>query len=102
MGENKGVSRCWKLAETMNRWARRARREAHLAQAILQHPRTPRVVKWLAGALAVYVLSPIDFIPDFVPVLGLLDEAVVLPLGLYLLFRLTPADVIAECRARVS
>jgi len=49
-----------------------------------------------------YALSPIDLIPDFIPVLGLLDDIVLLPLGIALCIRLMPADVMAECRTRAS
>ncbi len=67
--------------------------------AIARHPRTPRGVKLLAAGLVAYALSPVDLIPDFLPVVGLLDEAVILPLGVWVLLRMTPAEVIAECRA---
>jgi uncharacterized membrane protein YkvA (DUF1232 family) len=83
-------------------WARRAKEEMRVLRAIARHPRTPRAAKWLAAGLAAYALSPIDLIPDFIPVLGHLDEAILLPLGIVLLYRLTPRAVVEECRARVS
>jgi len=55
-----------------------------------RHPDTPRVVRWLSLALLAYALSPIDLIPDFIPVLGLLDELVLVPLGVALIVKLTP------------
>jgi uncharacterized membrane protein YkvA (DUF1232 family) len=87
-----------RVKETLKRWARRAKTELRIVRCIAAHPLTPRSVKILAGALVAYALSPIDLIPDFIPVLGYLDEVVILPLGLYLLFSLTPRGVIEECR----
>jgi uncharacterized membrane protein YkvA (DUF1232 family) len=66
----------------------------------LKHPRTPLAAKLVAGIVVAYALSPIDLIPDFIPVLGLLDDIVLLPLGIALCLRLMPADVMAECRER--
>lgn len=68
----------------------------------LKHPRTPLAAKIVAGAVVAYALSPIDLVPDFIPVLGLLDDLVLLPLGIALCIRLMPADVMAECRERAS
>ena len=74
-------------------------REAHAVYLAARHPRTPWYAKALALAIAAYALSPIDLIPDFIPVLGLLDDILLLPLGIALVLRLTPADVMAESRA---
>lgn len=57
---------------------------------LFKHPDTPRLPKWLAIAVLAYAVSPIDLIPDFIPVLGWLDDLVLLPLGLALVVRLTP------------
>ncbi len=57
---------------------------------LFRHPDTPRGVKWLAIAVIAYAVSPIDLIPDFIPVLGLLDDLILLPLGVALVVRLTP------------
>jgi uncharacterized membrane protein YkvA (DUF1232 family) len=57
---------------------------------LLKHPQTPKPAKWVAAAVLAYALSPIDLIPDFVPVLGLLDDVVIVPLGVALAVRLTP------------
>ena len=63
-------------------------------------PRTSWLVRLLVLATVAYALSPIDLIPDFIPVLGLLDELILLPLALALAVRLIPAEVMAEARAR--
>jgi len=57
---------------------------------LFKHPQTPKPAKWVAAAVLAYALSPIDLIPDFVPVLGLLDDIVIVPLGVALAVRLTP------------
>ena len=65
-------------------------------------PRTPWYAKAVAGALIAYALSPIDLIPDFIPVIGHLDDIVLIPLGLAVVRRLIPREVLAEHRAAVQ
>jgi hypothetical protein len=72
-------------------WAQAAKRDAHAVWLAARHPGTPWYVKALAVAVAAYALSPIDLIPDFVPVLGYLDDLVIVPLGILLVRRLVPA-----------
>jgi len=82
----------------MNRWGNLLRRAnaARLATHLLalwklfRHPETPRVAKLVAVLVLAYALSPIDLIPDFIPVLGLLDDVILLPLGIALAVKLTP------------
>ena len=70
---------------------------------LARHPQTPRAAKWAALAVIAYAVSPIDLIPDFIPVLGLLDDLVLIPLGVALVVRLTPRplwdDLLAQARA---
>ncbi len=66
----------------------------------VRDPRVPWYAKVAAACVVAYALSPIDLIPDFIPVLGYLDDLVLVPLGVWLVLRLIPADVLAECRAR--
>ena len=61
-----------------------------------KHPQTPRAARWVAIAVLAYALSPIDLIPDFIPVLGQLDDIIIVPLGLALAVRLTPKPLWAE------
>ena len=68
----------------------------------VRHPRVPWYAKLLAACVVAYALSPIDLIPDFIPVLGYLDDLVLVPLGVALVIRLVPPDVLAECRARAA
>lgn len=63
-------------------------------------PRTPRAARWLIAATLAYALSPIDLIPDFIPVLGMVDDLILLPLALALAIRLIPPRVIDDCRRR--
>jgi uncharacterized membrane protein YkvA (DUF1232 family) len=78
------------------------KRETLALYLAARDPRTPWHARVVVAAVAAYALSPIDLIPDFIPVLGLLDDAVLLPLGITLALRLIPAEVIAECRARAA
>lgn len=75
------------------------RRDLHALALAARDPRTPWYAKALALGIAAYALSPIDLIPDFIPVLGYLDEIVLLPLAITLVIRLVPPEVMAEHRA---
>ena len=68
----------------------------------MRDPRTPWYAKLCAACVVAYAFSPIDLIPDFIPVLGYLDDVIVVPLGIVLALKLIPADVMAECRARAE
>ena len=80
--------------------ARGLKRDTHALFLACRDPRTPWYAKLLAGAIVAYALSPIDLIPDFVPVLGYVDDLLIVPLGLSLAARLVPPEVIADCRVR--
>lgn len=69
---------------------------------LFKHPQTPRAAKVVAILVLGYALSPIDLIPDFIPVLGYLDDLILIPLGVLLVRRLIPADVLADCRGRAA
>jgi uncharacterized membrane protein YkvA (DUF1232 family) len=64
---------------------------------LLRHAQTPRLAKWVGWAVIAYAVSPIDLIPDFIPLLGLLDDLLLLPLGIALVVRLTPPALWQEC-----
>jgi len=93
-----GDSRRARLQE----WARKLKREVVVLWCCTRHPRTPLLAKALAVALVAYALSPIDLIPDFIPVLGYVDDLILLPLGVWLVLKLVPGDVMAECRAEAD
>ena len=90
------------VSASLREWARRLRREALTAYYAARHPSTPLLVRLLALGVAAYALSPIDLIPDFIPVLGYLDDLVLVPLGLWLVVRLVPAAVLQECHSRAA
>jgi uncharacterized membrane protein YkvA (DUF1232 family) len=83
----------------LKEWARTLRRDVHALYLASRDPRVPWYAKALAASVAAYALSPIDLIPDFVLVLGYLDEVIVLPLGIMLAIRMIPDEVMAEHRA---
>ena len=72
--------------------------EIEFYRRVLRHPRTPRFSKLLLGVAIAYAVSPIDLIPDFIPVVGHLDDLVILPLLIWAAVRLIPKGVTAECR----
>jgi uncharacterized membrane protein YkvA (DUF1232 family) len=78
--------------------ARRLRQDVAALWLAARDPRVPWAAKLLAGAVASYALSPIDLIPDFIPVLGLLDDLLLVPLGIWAAIRLIPAPLLAELR----
>jgi uncharacterized membrane protein YkvA (DUF1232 family) len=82
----------------MKNWARLVKRDIHAIYLCSRDPRVPWHAKALAIFVAAYALSPIDLIPDFVPVLGYLDDVILVPVGIWLVVRLIPADVMAEHR----
>lgn len=79
--------------------AHRIRVESHTVWLAARDPRTPLFAKLVGLLVAAYALSPIDLIPDFVPVLGLLDDAILIPAGVWLFARLVPPALLAEHRA---
>lgn len=78
---------------------RRLKRNVIALWFAYRHPGTPLVAKVLAVLVASYAFSPIDLIPDFIPLLGYLDELILLPGAIYLIFRLIPQPVLEECQA---
>ena len=87
------------MIDRLKSWARHLTRDAHAVYLVARDPRTPWYVKALALFIAGYALSPIDLIPDFIPVLGYLDDLIIVPLGLLLVIRLVPPEIMAEHRA---
>ena len=83
-------------------WARAVRRDVHALWLAARDPRTPWYARAFALAIAAYALSPIDLIPDFVPVLGYLDEVILLPPAILLAVRLVPPELMAEHRAAAA
>jgi uncharacterized membrane protein YkvA (DUF1232 family) len=83
-------------------WARNLKQDILTVYFALRDPRCPWHARILAAALTAYAFSPIDLIPDFIPVLGYLDEMVLLPVGIWLVLRLIPESVLTECRRKAT
>ena len=86
-------------------WAQKAQKlqkEAHVFYFAFKHPRTPWYAKLIAACAAFYLLSPIQIIPSFVPVIGFMDDLVVLVVGFKLIRRTLVPEVLAECRERAE
>lgn len=81
-------------------WAESLKRDIGALWIAARDGRTPWRTKLLAGLIVAYALSPIDLIPDFIPVLGYLDDLILLPLGIWLAIRVTPEELMAEFRRR--
>ena len=90
------------MPERLRRWARRLKQQALVVYLVARDPRLPWPVRALALLVAAYALSPIDLVPDFIPVLGLLDDLLLVPLGVALVIRLAPAAVVADARLRAA
>jgi uncharacterized membrane protein YkvA (DUF1232 family) len=87
-------------AESWKQRARQLESETYTLYLAYKDPRVPWYAKAFAALLVGYVFSPIDPIPDFIPVIGLLDELVVVPLGVILARKMIPEEVLAECRQK--
>ena len=87
----------------LDRWKRAAHeltKESYVVYLAMRHRRTPWYAKLLAACVAGYAFSPIDLIPDFIPILGLLDDLLLVPFGVAAVLKLIPRDVVDECRER--
>lgn len=88
--------------DALKQWARQLKREVYTLYLAYKDPRTPWLARIVTACVVGYAFSPIDLIPDFIPVLGYLDDLVLVPLGTALALRLVPADVMADCRAEAA
>jgi uncharacterized membrane protein YkvA (DUF1232 family) len=86
----------------LKQWANELRRDIVALSLAARDPRVPWYAKAVAAAVAAYALSPIDLIPDFVPVLGQLDDLILVPLGIWLVVKLIPVPVMADLRAQAK
>ena len=90
------------MLERLKTWAKTVRRDVVALWLGARDPRVPWYAKFAAAAVAAYALSPIDLIPDFIPILGYLDDLVIVPLGILLAVRLIPAPLMTELRAEAA
>lgn len=82
--------------------ASRLKRDVHILYLATRDPRTPWYAKLFVGCVVAYALSPIDLIPDPIPLIGYLDDLIVLPLGIYLALKMIPQPVLAECQIKAG
>jgi uncharacterized membrane protein YkvA (DUF1232 family) len=82
--------------------ARRLRTEAYALYLAARHPATPWYAKAMVAAILVYAMTPVDLIPDVVPILGIVDDLIFVPLALALAVRFVPVHVLEECRQRAA
>ena len=87
---------------TIKSWAAAMRRDVAALLLAVRDPRTPPVARIIAALVVAYASSPIDLIPDFIPVLGYLDDLIIVPLGLALVLKLIPPALMAEYRATAT
>ena len=88
------------LLDELKKRARHLKAETFALYLAARDPRTPWYAKLLVAGIVAYAFSPIDLIPDFVPVFGYLDDLILLPMGITLAIKLVPNSVLAECRAQ--
>ena len=86
------------LRDKLSQIAAKLKAEFEFYRRLQQHPQTPKLAKALLWLAIGYLLMPFDLIPDFFPIIGQLDEVIIIPLLLYFALKLTPATVIAACR----
>ncbi len=83
-------------------WARTLKQETFALALAARDPRVPWYARVFMALVVAYAFSPLDLIPDFVPILGYLDDLVLVPLGLWLALKMVPEPIMAECRARAA
>lgn len=88
------------MLQRLRSWARALKRQVALLWLAARDPRVPLAAKLLAALFAAYALSPVDLIPDFIPVLGLIDDLLILPAGIWLALRLIPLELAKDLAGR--
>jgi uncharacterized membrane protein YkvA (DUF1232 family) len=90
------------MLDGLKQRARRLKAELYALYLAYRDPRVPWYARLFAASVVAYAISPIDLIPDFIPVLGYLDDLILVPLGIVLALRMIPPEVMAECRERAK
>lgn len=86
----------------LKRWAQALKRDVMTLWFALKHPLTPWYARAFAAILTAYALSPIDLIPDFIPILGYLDDLIIVPAGVWVLLRMVPEQVLVDSRVQAD
>lgn len=90
------------LLNKIKSWAKALKDKLILLHLASKHTETPWYVKLIILLILAYALSPIDLIPDFIPIIGYLDDLILLPLGIYVAFKLIPENIIKECHSKAK
>jgi uncharacterized membrane protein YkvA (DUF1232 family) len=90
------------MLQRLRSTAKRLRQEIKVYQLVLKDPRTPKLAKILLGLALGYALLPFDLIPDFIPVIGHLDDLIIVPILIILALKMIPQDVVDDCRDRAT
>lgn len=88
--------------EKLKTKSRDLKQETYALYLVYRHPQTPWLAKLLTGIIVAYAFSPIDLIPDFIPVLGYLDDLILVPIGITLVLKMIPKDIMEECRSQAQ
>jgi len=88
--------------QSLKKLARQLKKETYAVYLASIDERVPWYARILAGVTVAYAFSPIDLIPDFIPILGYLDDLIILPLGIWLVIKMIPPQVLAECREKAA
>ena len=87
---------------SLKQLAKKLKKETYTIYLASSDPRVPWYARMLAGVTVAYAFSPIDLIPDFIPIIGYLDDLIVVPLGIWLVIKMIPPAVLAECREKAA
>jgi len=90
------------MLDRLKQVARSLKQELKVYQLVLKDERTPRLAKWLLAVAVGYVLLPFDLIPDFIPVLGQIDDLIIVPVLVIFALKMIPKETLAECRSRAK
>lgn len=88
--------------QSLKQFARKLKQETRAVYLASQDSRVPRIARAVAAITVAYAFSPIDLIPDFIPILGDLDDLILVPLGIWLALKMIPPEVLAECREKAA
>lgn len=91
-----------KVIENWKRWAARLKKETYAIYLAYRDPQVPWYARVFAAGVVGYAFSPLDLIPDPIPVLGYLDDLLIVPLGIFIALKMIPPEVIAECRIKAE
>ncbi len=90
------------MIDKIKRWAKKVKRQIYVLYLSYKDSRVPWYAKLFTACVVAYAFSPIDLIPDFIPILGYLDDLIIVPLGITIALKMIPKEVILECESRAE